>query len=183
MKKSLKITALSVLLSLVTHAEVVFKSYGVDYDAHPFKNIDESSLRVAELFACQHPFRKVGTNVVNLIPMFIHVEHRIAGSRPMPEWKLLQGKVIQANAGEGMLVQLDPESSTGHIVYILRNSQLNVYTDDQSIAVYALSKGIHHYTSVNGSEKTVSKYDPGEIINGDQSRALFRRFSDEKMSN
>ena len=74
---------------------------------------------------------------------------------PLPRWEYVLGKVVQASAGDGMLVSLGIRDAS-QIVFVKECPQK--YIDGQMFAETLLPDGIHEYNSVNGSRETVVAY-------------------------
>jgi hypothetical protein len=124
--------------------------------------------------ASADPFRKVGEASVDLLPLFRYYElegsRKQPAKRPLGNWVLLQGTVIQAKAGDGILVRKDSRDGVGKIVFV-RRFPFSVVDDDYFVA-FVCSSGTHEYTAVTGATKKVEAFDHGTIIRGKEAEDM-----------
>jgi hypothetical protein len=109
------------------------------------------------------PFRIIGGETVNLVPLFRFLEENDWKYRPAPmrDWALISGKVIQAKAGGGMLVKMDSDEKT-----IFMTNFPITRVDGELVIAFAKRGGTHDYMTVSGATATVRCYDYGTVIRG-----------------
>jgi hypothetical protein len=103
--------------------------------------------------------------------------------RPLPDWQMLIGKVLQVTDGEGILVTVHPNGDTeedGELVRVKNSRRERTVVDNDFVAVFAIEDGRYRYVNVSGAASTVRSFDFGTLLTDEQIAALLKSEADTR---
>ncbi|HTH49748.1 MAG TPA: SEL1-like repeat protein [Candidatus Limnocylindria bacterium] len=178
--KTLSLTLALFTLALAAPAgraeSLFFKNGFVTYNSGLLDSRDRSEKITGA--ACTFPFRKIGDQTIDLVPLFRYYELKPAGPRPLPEWELLVGRILQVSAGAGSLFTIDTGRRRGENVFIAGDA-FEGLSDGIGYSLFARENGTYSYESTDHAKRTVKRYEFGEILLGDEAEPMFLKYQKE----
>lgn len=126
--------------------------------------------------AASNPYRKIGDQIYNIVPLEKFLERTMTMSKeefevshnalmqPLKGWTYFQGVVASVRDG-GLLVTLESYPGTkAETIYLTNYSPFKGTAEADALKFFAMRSGAYSYKAKSGEEKTVKRYDFGQII-------------------
>lgn len=161
--KTLRVIALfGLILSSATAGILTVRDGYAEYFA-PSSNPED---RLANIVASGSifPFRKIGSEYYDLVPLFEFFEKKVVGVRPLPEWRVIVGTALQVAAGGGVLVSVTDGEFSNTTVFVQDAFVSDRLTDGAPVVFFAMRQGTHVYVNSLGANVTIAKFTFGSVV-------------------